>query len=226
MGRTILVSYLIGLQIAEVVMDHPARVAAKTIGVVVAAFGLAIPIMAQGSPRPPNDVDPARARFEENSKREMQLRGLGSTPGKGSDPKQLQALKAQVQEDFERILSLHNQIVRAINTNEKLAIDFVSDATTEIKKRATRLQTTLAFEKPAASEQVRNLRVQPNDSQMKDALVTLCKHIESFITNPVIKTPGTVDAQQSARAGRDLEDVIELGDRINKSARKLAEGQK
>ena len=207
--------------------DHPATVAAKRLGLIAAAFGFAIPIMAQqGSPRPPGDVDPARARFEDTSKREMQLRGLGNMPTKPADPKQLQALMAQVQQDFERILTLHNEIVHAITTNEILVVDFISDATAEIRKRATRLQTTLAFEKPDASEQNRDKRKRLNDGQIKDALVTLCKRIESFITNPVIKTPGTIDAQQSARARRDLQDVIELGDSINKSARRLKERSK
>lgn len=202
--------------------DHPATVAAKTLGLIAAAFGFLIPIIAQqGSPRPPGDVDPARARFEDTSKREMQLRGLGNMPAKPTDPKQLQALMAQVQQDFERILTLHNQIVHAITTDEILIVDFVSDATAEIRKRAIRLQTTLAFEKPDASEQNGDKPKQLADEQIRDALVTLCKHIESFITNPVIKTPGTVDAQQLARARRDLEDVIELGDSINKSARRL-----
>ena len=202
--------------------DHPATIAAKTLGLIAAAFGFLIPIIAQqGSPRPPGDVDPARARFEDTSKREMQLRGLGNMPAKPTDPKQLQALMAQVQQDFERILTLHNQIVHAITTDEILIVDFVSDATAEIRKRAIRLQTTLAFEKPDASEQNGDKPKQLADEQIRDALVTLCKHIESFITNPVIKTPGTVDAQQLARARRDLEDVIELGDSINKSARRL-----
>jgi hypothetical protein len=207
--------------------DHPATIAAKMLGLIAAAFGFAMPIMAQqGSPRPAGDVDPARARFEDTSKREMQLRGLGNMPAKPADPKQLQALMAQVQQDFERILTLHNQIVHAITANEILAVDFVSDATAEIRKRATRLQTALAFEKPDASEQNQDKRKQLNDGQLKEALVVLCKHIESFVTNPVIKTPGTVDTQQSARAGRDLEDVIELGDSINKSARGLKERSK
>lgn len=202
--------------------DHPAT--AKALGLIAAGFGIAITIMAQqGSPRPPTDVDPARARFEDTSKREMQLRGLGNMPNKPADPKQLQALMAQVQQDFERILTLHNEIVHAITTNEMLVVDFVSDATAEIRKRATRLQTTLAFEKPDASEQNRDKRKRLNGGQIKDALVTLCKHIESFVTNPVIKTPGTIDAEQSARARRDLQDVIELGDSINKSARRLKE---
>jgi hypothetical protein len=206
--------------------DHPATVAAKALGL-IAALGFAMPIIAQqGSPRPPNDVDPARARFEDTSKREMQLRGLGDMPTKPADPKQRQALMVQVQQDFERILTLHNQIVHAITNNETLVVDFVSDATAEIRKRATRLQTTLAFEKPDVSEESRDMRKQLNDAQMKDALVMLCKHIESFIRNPVIKTPGTIDAQQSALARRDLEDVIELGDSINKSARRLKERTK
>ena len=203
---------------------QPANVSPKWPGLITAAFVFAMPIMAQqGAPRPPGDVDPARARFEDTSKREMQLRGLGNIPKKPADPKQLQALMAQVQQDFERILTLHNQIARAITNDQTLAVDFVSDAAAEIKKRATRLQTTLAFLKPDASEQNREKRKQLDDSQLKDALVMLCKRIESFIANPVIKTPGTIDAQQSSNAGRDLEDVIELGDSINKSVKRLKE---
>lgn len=203
---------------------QPATVSTKWPGMIAAAFVFAIPIMAQqGSPRPPGDIDPARARFEDTSKREMQLRGLGNMPKKPADPKQLQALMAQVQEDFERILTLHNQIARAITNNQTLAVDFVSEATAEIRKRATRLQSTLSFEKPEAGEQNREKRKQLDDGQLKDALVMLCKRIESFIANPVIKTPGTIDAQQSANAGRDLSDVIELGDSINKSVRRLKE---
>jgi hypothetical protein len=201
-----------------------ANVSPKWPGLITAAFVFAMPIMAQqGAPRPPGDVDPARARFEDTSKREMQLRGLGNIPKKPADPKQLQALMAQVQQDFERILTLHNQIARAITNDQTLAVDFVSDATAEIRKRATRLQSILAFEKPEASEQNREKRKQLDEGQLKVALVMLCKRIESFIANPVIKTPGTIDAQQSANAGRDLEDVIELGDSINKSVKRLKE---
>jgi len=202
--------------------DHPAKVAAKALGLITAAFGFAMPIAAQqASPRPPGDIDPARARFEDTSKREMQLRGLGNTT-KPADPKQLQALMAQVQQDFERILTLHNQIVHAITADEILVVDFVSDATGEIKKRATRLQTTLAFLKPDASEQNWDKPKQLNDGELKDALVTLCKRIERFITNPVIKTPGTVDAQQSSRARRDLEFIVQESGSIRKAADSLS----
>jgi Fe-S-cluster formation regulator IscX/YfhJ len=206
--------------------DRPARVGANPIGLIVIALSLTTQILAQ-SPRPPSDVDPARARFEDTNKRELQLRNMGGTPKK-TDPKELEAVVAHIKQDFERILTLHNEIVRVISTDKALEHDFVSSATAEIKKRASRLQTTLALDKLEDSEQNQNQHKLKalNDAQLKDALISLCKEIESFVTNPVIKTPGTVDIQQLAKARRDLEGVIELGDSINKSAARLKKSSK
>ncbi len=204
--------------------DRPARVGANPIGLIVIALSLTTQILAQ-SPRPPSDVDPARARFEDTNRRELQLRNMGGTPKK-TDPKELEAVVAHVKQDFERILTLHNEIVRVISTDKALEHDFVSSATAEIKKRASRLQTILALDKLEDSEQNQHKLKALNDAQLKDALISLCKEIESFVTNPVIKTPGTVDIQQLAKARRDLEGVIELGDSINKSAARLKKSSK
>jgi len=201
--------------------DHPAGVVANPLAVIAIALSLATPILAQSS----RQVDPARARFEETNRRELQLRGMGGTPKK-TDPKQLEAVVAQIQQDFERILTLHNEIVRAVTADKALDHDFVSSATAEIKKRAGRLQTTLALDKLDAGEQNQHKLKQLDDAQLKDALITLCKEIESFVTNPVIKTPGTVDIQELGKARRNLEGVIELGDQINKSAERLKKTSK
>ena len=204
--------------------DRPARVGANPIGLIVIALSLTTQILAQ-SPRPPSDVDPARARFEDTNRRELQLRNMGGT-AKKAEPKELEAVVAHIKQDFERILTLHNEIVRAISTDKALEHDFVSSATAEIKKRASRIQTTLALDKLEDSEQNQHKLKALDDAQLKDALISLCKEIESFVTNPVIKTPGTVDIQQLARARRDLEGVIELGDSINKSAARLKKSSK
>ncbi len=50
---------------------------------------------------------------------------------------------AQTEEDFNRILTLHNEIARALSSNNALNYQFVSEATAEIKKRASRVQSTL-----------------------------------------------------------------------------------
>jgi len=148
------------------------------------------------------------------SSREWQLRNYGNESAAAKDQRQLKALMAQTEEDFNRILSLHNEIARALSSNNALDYKFVSDATGEIKKRASRVQSSLRLspeegQAPAKPEEF-------EDSHMKDALIKLCKQIRSFVTNPSIEKPGTVDAEQLTKARRDLESVIQISGQINK----------
>src|SRR5262245_63524492 len=86
-------------------------------------------------------TDPAKARMQEMDRRELQLSNLGRNASPANDRKRAQALMDQVGEDFERILTLHNEIVRTLATNRPLNNKFVSDAAGEIKKRSARLQS-------------------------------------------------------------------------------------
>ena len=132
---------------------------------------------------------------------------------------------AQIEEDFNQILTLHNRIARATASDERLDYRFVSEAAGEIKKHATRLQNSLAL-KPTDSDQNQPRPVQFDDSHFKDGLILLCKEIKSFVTNPVIETPGKVDPDQTARARSDLESVIELSGSIKKNAERLSKASK
>lgn len=211
--------------------DHLAKVAANRVGLIlgptVATFAfltaLATPILAQSQPpRPPNSTNPERARQQEMSKREWQLRNIGIEPEKAaSDPRHAQAVMDQVEQDFKRILTLHNELARTLSAGRILDYNFVSDAAGEIKKRASRLQTNLALPKPVGDQQDQEKRQEYSETQMTDALTLLCRQIESFVKNPIIATPGTVDAQQLARARRDLEGVVEVSGNVRKSADKL-----
>jgi hypothetical protein len=204
--------------------NHPATIAANSTGLLAAAFLLAIaaPVSAQsGPPRSVDHTDPAKARFEETNRRELQLRNSGPTAKESVDPKRLAAVAAQVKLDFERLLALHNDLARAIGGSGRLDYDFVSAATAEIKKRASRLQATLALEKLDADERDQKRPLPLDDAQVKDALILLCRQIESFVKNPIIAAPGTVDLQQLAKARRDLAGIIELGDHLKKAAERL-----
>jgi hypothetical protein len=194
---------------------------------IAAAVGFLItsatPILAQQSkPVPAGDrVQADKIRQQDMSRRELQLRSVGSAPKEAADPKQLHALMAEVDQDFKRILVLHNEIARAISSNKVVDYRFISDATAEIRKRASRLQTILALHRPEGSEQNQRKRIEFNDAQVKDALITLCKQIKSFVTNPVIENPGTVNVQQLTRASSDLEAIIELSGSLKKTAERL-----
>jgi hypothetical protein len=196
--------------------DRPVNVAAlgrAFIGACLPLISLAIAATAQ---------DAARARIEEMSKREAQIESLGATPKDKMDPGKLRAIEEQLQEDFTRILTLHNKMATLTASDKPMDLHFISDAATEIKKRATRLQQTLSLNSPAGASPSSQARRQDyKDDQLKEAVIALCLHIKEFVTNPVIENPGTVDLAQLARAKNDLDSVIELSASIKKTAGRL-----
>jgi hypothetical protein len=164
--------------------------------------------------------DPAKARMQEMDRRELQLNSLDRDKGQPNDPKRSQAMMDQVSEDFQRILTLHNEIVRAIAANRSLSYQFISDATGEIRKRAARLQASLKLQKPEPTTENRATGTDLKVMETKDELILLCREIESFVRNPIIEKPGTVDAQQLGKARKDLQSVVELSDAIKKQVDK------
>lgn len=171
---------------------------------------------------PPTDqrVNTERIRQQQMSQREWQLRNFGNEKNAPQDRRQLDALMHQTEEDFNRILTLHNEFARLLAASKPIDYNFISDATTEIKKRATRLQTTLALHQLPDETPVVESSHDLTDSQMKDAVIRMCNEIRSFVTNPVIANPNTVDAKQLTNARRDLESVIQLSAHLKKEATK------
>jgi hypothetical protein len=87
-------------------------------------------------------------RQSENLDREALVRDLEGGPEKHTDQKRSQAITAQVKQDFERLQVVYSEIVLAMSANEALDYKFISVATAEIKKRASRLKNNLALPQP------------------------------------------------------------------------------
>jgi hypothetical protein len=184
----------------------------------------ATPTFAQRSASGPPPIDKntnrARERQQDMASREWQLRNFGN-PSVVKDRRRLEALMAQTEEDFNRMLMLHNEIARAITANKPIDYHFVSEATGEIRKRATSIQSNLLLNPPAEE-----MKQTETPAEMKDALIKLCKQIRSFVTNPVIDQPNIVDAEKLATAKRDLESVIQLSGHLKREADGLIKPQK
>lgn len=163
--------------------------------------------------------DPAKAQMQEMDRREMQLNNLGEK-AQPNDPKRAQAMMDQVSEDFQRILTIHNEIVRAIGANRSLSNKFVSDAMGEIRRRSARLQSSLKLQKPEPGPDNQEAPPDLKAMETKDEMILLCRQIENFVKNPIIEKPGTVDAQQLQKARKDLQSVVELSEAIKKQVDK------
>jgi hypothetical protein len=182
---------------------------------------VAAPTFAQRSAGGPPPIDKhsnrARERQQDMASREWQLRNFGN-PSVIKDRRRLEALMAQTEEDFTRLLMLHNEIARAISAKTPLDYQFVSTATAEIRKRAGSIQSNLVLGLPAEEIKKTELPSQSNETEMKDALIKLCKQIRSFVTNPVIEQPNMIDAEKLVTAKQDLESVIQLSGYLKREA--------
>lgn len=180
----------------------------------------------QTGPPPPGNRDPF-AEVRERQQREAQLRSAEMMGGvKKLDRRSAEAAAEQMREDFKSIQLLRNKLVRHLLSDKPFDYKFIATETEEINKRANRLKTHLLREVPEGEKKGQEKQVEITDAQMKDALLTMVKRIDSFTENPVFKVPEVVDVQQSAKANRDLRHVILLSDGIRKTAERLSKTDK
>lgn len=189
------------------------------------AFGagalLASPALAQGSSRPTplerrvEHLDRQRDQYDRDNMR-------NNTPGKSGKPqKPSAAVMLQVKEDFERLQATYNDIVSAMTAGADVPHKFILDKTVEINKCAHRLKKNLTLPEPVDASDKKS-EGELTDEQFKPTLQALCRHIASFVTNPLFETPGVLDVEQSTKASKDLRDILELSEALSRSAAKVS----
>jgi hypothetical protein len=123
----------------------------------------------------------------------------------------------QIKEDFERIQVIISDLLQANNSNSGPDYARISEASVEIRKRATRLKSNLF---PTASrERVKEIEQQSEGQDLKLLLTELDKAITSFVHNPIFENTRVVNPQDSVQAEKDLEKIINLSARTRKKAR-------
>ncbi|HEY6045670.1 MAG TPA: hypothetical protein VIU65_03650 [Pyrinomonadaceae bacterium] len=133
-----------------------------------------------------------------------------------------QTIMAEVNEDFERLRAINEEIKTAAAPATPFNFKSLSDNAVEIKKRGTRLRSNLAALPKAEKEDKPKEPVPTDDAQMRSLLGSLNTSMTSFLTNPVFSDMGTLDNQLALKARRDLEDVISLSDVLKSGAEKLS----
>lgn len=171
-------------------------------------------------------ADPEAARIRDEQQREMILRRTGTSAEKAHASEQsVKAAAERLNEDFKRIQVIRNDIAHALKVEGVLDYRRVSGQAAEVRKRALRMQTVLALRDREADGRDDAPRAEAaSEGDVKGALVRLCKRIDSFVANPRFNAPDVVDVDATARAARDLREIIALSAEIKTSAEKL--GQK
>ena len=202
----------------------------RTLIVRLAAFTFALflpsSLAAQSRPNPPSRNSPVPSSSDamrEMVEREMKIRRLEMDRENNKKPS-LQPSKEtikQVNEDFARIQGINEEIMRDYVGGTPPDYKRISEAMSEIRKRAARLQTNLLL--PASGD----IEGEPAASGSaikrpgRSPLLDLNDVIFSFVTNPIFKNADTIDLALGLKAKRDLASIVDLSDRISRSADKL-----
>lgn len=136
------------------------------------------------------------------------------------------SLFPQINEDFQRIQVIHNEIVRMFQPDKNLNYDRLAELTEDMKKRSVRLRENLALPEPEKSEEKPAHAEAIDDSHLKKNIVALHDLVVSFVANPLFKNLGVVDAKVIDDATENLNNIIECSDEIKREAKSLGKSAK
>lgn len=127
----------------------------------------------------------------------------------------------QINEDFQRIQVIHNEIVRMLHSEKGFNYERLAELADDMKKRSARLRENLALPLPEKTEGQPAHSEMINDGHMKKTIVELHDLIVSFVANPLFKNLGVVDAKAIDAASESLDDIIDLSEEIKREAKVL-----
>jgi septal ring factor EnvC (AmiA/AmiB activator) len=132
----------------------------------------------------------------------------------------------QINEDFQRIQVIHNEIVRMLQPDKGLNYDRLADLTSDLKKRSARLRENLALPQPEKTDTPPTRSEAIDDAHLKKSIADLHDVIVNFVANPLFKNLGVVDAKVIDAAGKNLDDILGLSEEIKREAKLLGKTAK
>ena len=132
----------------------------------------------------------------------------------------------QINEDFQRIQVIHNEIVRMLQPEKGLNYDRLADLTGDMKKRSARLRENLALPEPDKTHAEPAHLETIDETHVKKSIADLHDVVVSFVANPIFKNLGVVEPKTIDAATKDLNNLIGLSDEIKKEAKTLGKSAK
>lgn len=132
----------------------------------------------------------------------------------------------QINDDFQRIQVIHNEIVRMLQPDKSLNYDRLADLTGDMKKRGERLRGNLALPEPDKTDAQRAHPEAVDEAHIKKTIADLHDLIVSFVASPLFKNLGVVDAKTIDAASETLDTIIDLSDEIKREAKLLGKSSK
>ena len=126
-----------------------------------------------------------------------------------------------VAEDFEQLQLRNYNLSGAAIQGAPLDYARIREEAAEVRKRASRLKGYFSLPELDKGQKQNKGGAILTPEGLRMAVASLDALVNSFVWNPVFQRPGVVDMEQSAKARRDLEEIISLSERIRGCAEAL-----
>lgn len=132
----------------------------------------------------------------------------------------------QVAEDFEQLQLRNYNLSAAAEPGAALDYARIGEEAAEVRRRAARLKSTLALPATKKDGKHETVEASPTPEGLRAAVSSLDALVKSFVWNPVFQKPDVLDAEDSARAGRELEEILRLSEQVRSAAEALGKVKK
>ncbi len=132
----------------------------------------------------------------------------------------------QIKEDFERMQIVNGDVLQAPGAPNYARL---AEAAEELKRRATRLSSNLFPPTPERSRRRRKkddgtkdaAGAEPDRRDLKSLLSALDESIARFVNSPIFQNTKVVNPEESAKARKELEEIIKLSARVEQEAARM-----
>ena len=175
-------------------------------------------------PSPQPDPIPRAPSVRE---RQLMMDEMSREMGKGTSPRKSEELRmTEIAEDYRDLQQVNNKMMSTVMRAPEPDYKLIAGSVADIKRCAERLRENLALPAPEVKAEGKpEAKPEPKPIEdaagMKAALLALDRSIMSFVRSPLFKNTDVLDAEAAAKAGRDLNEVIERSRLAAKDAERL-----
>jgi hypothetical protein len=131
----------------------------------------------------------------------------------------------QISEDLGSLQTATNYLSRAATQNGELDLKAIVKSASEVRKRAGRLRDSLALPNPQVGAEYREEKVPTDPRELRAALSSLSSLISHAVRNPALRGY-VLDVTRSSKARGELEEIVELSERIKMSSEMLGKNRR
>jgi hypothetical protein len=164
--------------------------------------------------------DERRAEMEQRQRALRSLSRLLNKPDRKESVKR--PTYKEVAEDFQQLQVRNYNLAGFLEPGAQFDYRLIEEEAGEVRHRASRLKSALALPYAKDDPDAKRAAEALTPERIKAAIASLDKLVNSFAWNPVFRNPDVLDAENSTRAGRELEDILSLSGQIKESARTLS----